>query len=159
MAYNVLSMRLTMHTLKAALATAISLWLAVLACVMGCTQPALANSQSAAAASSPQENFVGHHHFGLMADMESCHHSDGNSSAPPGDRKSPSNGALSCCPLEITLAPKWSALKQGIAPGPDFVPPSGFHFEIARFSSPAEFAPPLSHNGRDTLLESHLLRI
>jgi len=153
-----LKMRSTLHTMKAGLATALSLWLAVLACVMGCTLPVLANSQ-VDAASSTQQNSPSHSHSGLMADMENCHHSGGNSSVPPGDKKPASNGAVSCCPLEITLTQKWDSAALRIAPAPDFALSSYFHLEITRFSSPAEFAPSISHNGRETLLESHLLRI
>jgi len=153
-----LEMRLTLHTMKAGMATALSVWIAVLACVMGCTLPVLASSPLAAS-SLAQENSANYSHSGLMADMENCHHSDGNSSAPPGDKQPASNGAVSCCPLEITVTQKWDVAKLGIAPAPDFALSSDFHFDIARFSGPAEFAPPIAHNGRDTLLESHLLRI
>jgi len=151
-------MRLTLHTMKAGMATALSLWLAVLACVMGCTLPVLANSP-VAVASSDRENTANHSHSGLMADMESCHHSAGNSSLPPGDQQPASNGAVSCCPLEITVTQKWDIAKLRIAPATDFALSSEFHFWITRFSSTAEFAPSILHNGRDTLLESHLLRI
>jgi len=149
-------MRSTLHTMKAGLATALSLWLAVLACVMGCTLPVLANSQVDAASSTHQNSAS---HSGLMADMENCHHSGGNSSVPPDDKQPASNGAVSCCPLEITLTQKWDSAALRIAPAPDFALSSDFHLEITRFSSPAEFAPSISHNGRETLLESHLLRI
>jgi hypothetical protein len=94
-----------------------------------------------------------------MADMESCHHAGGSSSVPPSDRKPASNGALSCCPLEITVNQKWDATKLGIARSLDFATSSGFQLEIRRFSSLAEFAPSISHSGRDTLLQTHLLRI
>ena len=153
-----LEMRSTLHTMKAGMATALSLWLAVLACVMGCTLPVLASSP-VAASSSAQENSANHSHSGLMADMENCHHSDGNSSAPSGDKQPASNGAVSCCPLEITLTQKWDVAKLRITPAPDFALSSDFHFAVTRFSSPAESAPVISHNGRETLLESHLLRI
>jgi len=153
-----LEMHSTLYTMKAGIATALSLWIAVLACVMGCTLPVLANSPGAAA-SSTQENSANHIHSGLMPDMETCRHSGGNSSVPPGDKKPASNGALSCCPLEITVTQKWDVSKLRIAPAPDFALSSDFPFEITRFSSPAEFAPVISHSGRETLLESRLLRI
>jgi hypothetical protein len=69
------------------------------------------------------------------------------------------NGALSCCPLEITVTQKWDTANFRIASAPDFALSSDFHFQITRFSRPAEFAQVISHTGRDTLLESHLLRI
>lgn len=153
-----LEMRSTLHTMKVGLATALSMWIALLACVMGCTLPVLTNSH-VADASSARENAANHSHSGLMADMENCHHSDSNSSAPPGDRKPASNGAVSCCPLQITVTQKWNAAALRIAPAPDFVLSSDFHFDSTRSSSPAKFAQSISHNGRDTLLQSRLLRI
>jgi hypothetical protein len=152
-----LEMRLTLYPMRAGMATALSMWVAVLASVMGCTLPVLANSH-VAAASSARENAANHTHSGLMADMENCHHSGSNSSVPPGDKKPASNGAVSCCPLEITVTQR-DAAKLRIAPAPDFALSSDFHFDVTRFSSPAEFAQSISHNGRETLLESHLLRI
>jgi hypothetical protein len=154
-----LEMRPTFRTLKAGMATAVSLWMAALACVMGCTQPVLAGSPTILEESSIQKNSAGQSSSELMADMEGCHHSGGNSSVPPSDRKPASNGALSCCPLEITVNQKWSATKLGIARSVVLAPPSGFRFEIIRFSSLVEFPRPIWHNGRDTLLKTHLLRI
>jgi len=151
-------MRSSLHTMKVGMAAALSLWLAVLACVMGCTLPVLANSQ-VAPASSTQKDSADRSQSGLMAEMENCHHSDSISSVPPGNKQPASNGAVSCCPLQITVTRKWDVAKLRIAPAPDFALSSDFHFEIARFSSPAEFAPSISHSGRDTLLETHLLRI
>jgi hypothetical protein len=154
-----LEMRSTFCTLRAGMATAVSLWMAALACIMGCTQPVLAGSPTILDASSIQKNSASHSSSERMADMESCHHSGGNSSVPPSDRKPASNGALSCCPLEITVNQKWSATKLGIARSAVLAPSSGSHFEITRFSSLAEFPPPIWHSGRDTLLKTHLLRI
>ena len=152
-------MRSTRYILKAGTATGVALWMAVLACLMGCMQPALASSQTIADASASRENSANHRQSELMADMQSCHHSGGDSSVPPNDKKPSSNGSVSCCPLEITVTPKWDATKLGIAPARSFVTVSDFHFEVARFSSPVGFAQPISHSGRDTLLETHLLRI
>src|SRR6266403_1728608 len=149
-----LEMRSTLHTMKAGMATALSRWPPFLSCIMGCTLPVLANSQ-VAPASSTQKDSADHSQSGLMAEMENCHHSASNSSVPPGNKQPASNGVLSCCPLEITVTQKWDATALRISPAPDFTLSSDFHFEIARLSSPAEFAPSISHNGRDTLLESH----
>ena len=41
----------------------------------------------------------------------------------------------------------------------DFLPLTNFSLATIRFFYPVEFLPPLSHSGRDTLLETHLLRI
>jgi hypothetical protein len=154
-----LEMRSTFRTLKAGMATAVSLWMAALACIMGCTQPVLASSPAVLDASSIQKNSASHDSSELMADMESCHHSGGNSSVPPSDRKPASNGALSCCPLEITVNQKWDTTKMGIARSVVLAPSSGFLFEVTRFSSLTEFPRPVWHSGRDTLLKTLLLRI
>jgi hypothetical protein len=152
-------MRATLQILKAGTATGVSLWMAVLACLMGCTQPVLASSPAIVNASSSREDSAGHSQSGLMADMENCHHTSGDSSVPPNDRKPASNGPVSCCPLEITVTQKWDTTKLGIAPARDFVPSADFHFEAGRFSGPVELAESIWRSGRDTLLETHLLRI
>src|SRR6266436_4192688 len=115
-----LEIRSTLHTMKAGMATALSMWIAVLACVMGSTQPVLASSPAIVDASASQKNSPNLSHSGLMADMGNCHDSGGNSSVPPGDRKPASNGALSCCPLEKTVTEKWGAAALRIASATDF---------------------------------------
>jgi hypothetical protein len=151
-------MRSTFHIIKAGTATAVSLWMAVLVCIIGCTQPVLASSPTILDASSTQKSSANYGSPELMADMESCHHSGGNSSVPPSDKKPASNGAVSCCPLEITVNQK-DAAKLGIARALEFTPSSGFHFEVTHYASLVEFPQPISHSGRDVLLETHLLRI
>ena len=94
-----------------------------------------------------------------MINMENCHHSGGNSPAQPKDGKPDSNGAVSCCPLEVTVIQKWDTTALGIAAARDFVPSPDFDLLVTRFSEPAELAPSIWHSGRDTLLETHLLRI
>jgi hypothetical protein len=150
-------MRLTFDTIKAGMATAVSLWMAVLACVMGCTQPVLASSQQIVDASATQRNSSDHGRPELMADMESCHDSGGNSPVPSNDRKS--NTAVSCCPLEITVTQRWSASTLGIASAQDIALPPDLHFKLTRLSGLERVPQSISHSGRDTLLETHLLRI
>jgi hypothetical protein len=136
-------MHLSLHSLKVGLATIISLWMAVLACFMGCTLPALANSRST--------------HGSPMADMENCHHSGGKAPANPANRKPVPGGAMSCCPLEITLAPRPDTATLAISPTQDF-PPS-FRLLTVRLYSSVELVPSVWHSGRDTLLKTLLLRI
>jgi hypothetical protein len=148
----------TSRIMKAAMATVVSLWMAVLACALGCQQqtfPAISNP------SSLQKNSAAHSQLGqlgLMLNMENCHHSGGTSPAQPKDGKPGSSNTVSCCPLEITLIQKWNPTPLGIAPAHDFVPSSGFDLLLPRFSEPGEFAPPILRSGRDTLLQTHLLR-
>src|SRR5277367_387357 len=103
-------MRLTLHTFKGWLATIISLWMAVLACLMGCTLPALADShashvsaiaksEAGTIAESPAGSPAKRGEPEPMADMECCHHSGGKSPVKPGDGKPVPGGRMSCCPL------------------------------------------------------------
>jgi hypothetical protein len=64
-------MRSLCHTFRAAIATANSLWMAVLACFMSYTQPALANSGSIKAFSL-QETVADQSLSGPMANMGNC---------------------------------------------------------------------------------------
>lgn len=152
-------MPLTWHIMKAGMATAVSLWLAILACLMGCTQPAFANAPTIRDLSSSSKNFADPNPPELMADMENCHHSHGSSPASHNDGKPASNGAVSCCPLEITVAPKWNSAALKIVILQALLPPSDFHPVVTRLSRFAEPAAAQWHSGRDTLLETHLLRI
>jgi len=126
-----------MDSRQAVTSTVISVWMAVLACFMGCTLPALANRSRSAP----------------MADMDHCHHSG----------KSPGNhdnkpGPVSCCPLEITVAPKPDTAALAIAPTLSFALASGFELPRVSFDL-VELVPSVSHGGRDTLLKTRLLRI
>jgi hypothetical protein len=94
-----------------------------------------------------------------MADMEGCHHSSGRRPAPGKDKKLFPNSAVSCCPVEITLTQKWNLEATRAAVSHDFVQPANFDFMDSGFSAMNEAAPPIPHTGRDTLLETHLLRI
>jgi hypothetical protein len=118
---------------------------------MGCTLPAITGSQANVAANA--------RHTGLMADMQGCHHSSGHPSAPGKDKKPVPNGAVSCCPFEITLTPKWNPEARA-AVSHDFVRSANFDSSIDRgFSAFVETNPSNPNTGRDTLLETHLLRI
>jgi hypothetical protein len=134
-----LNAMLPLHTFKAWMATFTSLWIAVLACFMGCVLPTLAEQ----------------HHSGPMA----CCHSSGNSPAKPSDDKSTPTHGMSCCPLEVTVPTKWDGATVGIAPPQHFVLASNLDSTTAWFHYSVEFAPSIWHSGRDTLLETHLLRI
>jgi hypothetical protein len=144
-------MRSTWHTVKAGTAVGVSLWTAVVACVVGCTLPAITESQTSVATNGL--------HTGVMADMGGCHHSSGHPSARGKDKKPVPNGAVSCCPVEITLTQKWNpeATKAGVSH--DFVRPANFALTDSGFWAFVETNPFIWHPGRDTLLKTHLLRI
>ena len=144
-------MHLTWHIVKAGTAVGVSLWIAVVACVMGCTLPAITGSQARVA--------TNHGRTALMADREGCHRSNGRRPPPGKDKKPVPNSAVSCCPVEITLTQRWNPETTRAAVSHDFVQPANFELIDSGFSAMIETAPPIPHTGRDTLLETHLLRI
>ena len=177
-------MRFSSHAFRIAVAAGLSLWLAALACLVGCTIPIIANAGSIHATTihntrsrhettSIRENSAEQDQPGrpdLMAGMENCpYHSGGNAPAKPGPAKSDptkSNnpkrvpgGGMSCCPVEVTVASKPDTVRLEIAPAGNFVLVSDFRLAPSRFFHSVEFVPPAWHSGRDTLLETHLLRI
>jgi len=151
-----LAMRSIPSTLKAGLASAVSLWMAALVCVTGCTQPVLASARIVA--SSVSRALASRGESALMADMGDCHHADGNSPVPSHDGK-PASSAVSCCPLEITLPHQPDPAAPKIVFTGDLVPSSGFQSLATRFPRPGELTQSTWHSGRDTLLKTHLLRI
>src|SRR5580704_8352277 len=94
------------HTFKAAVASGISLWMAVLACLIGCTLPSSANT-GLINASSTRQNSAGRSGSDLMASMGNCpHHSGSNAPAKQNHGKPVRSGGTSCCPVEVTVASK-----------------------------------------------------
>ena len=158
-------MRPPLHTFKGWMATIVSLWMAVLACLMGCALPALADSH--AIHRSAIRKTVAEHVGSLaeqrepepMADMACCHHSGGKAPGTRGDGKSVPGGRMSCCPLEITIAPKWDPTALSFATTQNFVLAADGDLVGIRFYHSPEVIPPIWHSGRDTLLTTRLLRI
>jgi hypothetical protein len=157
--YKLNVMRLPIHALRSAVASGLSIWLAVLACLMGCTLPSFA-SGSPVKASAAHENSADQNSPDLMAGMENCpHHSGGNAPAKPNEPKPVRGGGMSCCPVEVTVAAKPATVTLHIAPSNDLVLAPDFTLATIRFFHSVEFVPPVWHSGRDTLLETQLLRI
>jgi hypothetical protein len=150
-------MRSPFSTFRAGVAAGLSLWMAVLACFVGCTLPAFAKPESSSA--SVQEPLAHPTQADLMADMENCphHHSEGDAPAKPNGGKPVHGGAMSCCPLEITVNQKWTPTALGIVPHVVLMQ-SNVSLTV-QFHSAMEFESPVWHSGRDTLLETRLLRI
>ena len=138
---------------------AISLWIAVVACVMGCALPAIAGSQTSIAAVSSNSDAARRSGDGRTADIPECRHSNRKSPAPANSSKPGPNGAISCCPVEITLTQKWDSAAPRVAVSQDFVAWHDFKLEGMRFSDSPESVRTIWHSGRDRLLETHLLRI
>src|ERR1700685_4026208 len=152
-------MRLPLLTFRSVVATGVSLWMGVLACLVGCTVPILASS-GASRAPLMHENSAEPNQPGVMADMPNCpHHFGGNAPAKPNEPKPVRGGGMSCCPVEVTVVAKPETVTLHIAPSSDFVPAADFAVATIRFFHSVEFVPPVRHSGRDTLLETQLLRI
>jgi hypothetical protein len=152
-------MRSPFYSFRAVLATGVSLWMAVLACLMGCTVPILASSGPYKAPWA-RESSAEQNQPDTMADMPNCpHHSRGTVPAKPNGGKPVRGGEMSCCPVEVTVTSKPDTITLHIAPASNFVLASEFTLATIRIFHSAQFVPPVWHSGRDKLLETQLLRI
>src|ERR1700722_6692208 len=141
--------------LRSVIASGLSLWMALLACLMGCTVPALARTGADHAAALHERSADGRQPD-VMADMPNCpHHSTGS---VPAQQK-PAGGRMSCCPVEVTVTSKPHPVTLHVAPiSHSFLTPD-FTLAPVRVFLSAKFAPLLEHSGRHTLLQTGLLRI
>src|ERR1700723_3934866 len=147
-------MRWPFHNFRAVVATGVSLWMAVLACLMGCALPMFANSgansgtssAASADANNPhliRQNSATQNEPDMMADMPNCpHHSGGNAPAKPHDQKPAPPGGGSCCPVEAPVAAKPHPVALHIAPATDFAPAQDFTLATIRIFHAVEFVPP-----------------
>ena len=140
--------------LRPATATALSLWLGILACVLGCA------NVSTASASIPKTQVSGLNATQCPdrdVDAGSCcrhgHH-------PAGGSDKDEQHAISCCPAETALiqkqnvaSPALIALYVAASALPDL--------HATNFVSATAIATssPFSHAGREILLQVHMLRI
>jgi hypothetical protein len=148
------------HTFRAAVSTGLSLWMAVVACLIGCTLPSFANSGLGGAAAI-RENSAEQSQRDLMASMENCPHHPGSSApAKQSDGKpAPRGGGMSCCPVEVTVASKPDTVILHVAAASDFVAESDFSLVTVRLFHSVDFVPHFWRSGRDTLLDTRLLRV
>jgi|SRR5580704_5383308 hypothetical protein len=157
--YRLYGMRFRNHTFRAAVASGLSLWMAALACLLGCALPSSTNTSDLIKTPSIQENLAGPSQPDLLANMENCpHHSASNAPGKQSNRK-PVRGGMSCCPVEVTVATKPVTVVPQVNASRDFVLNADFSSMTVRFFQSMEFVPPLLRSGRDTLLETQLLRI
>jgi hypothetical protein len=141
--------------LRSVTATALSLWLGVLACALGCAKP------SAASASAPEAEVSGLSAApcpdgGGDAGQPCCRH--GHDPADGSEKNE--HHSISCCPAETALIQKQNV-----------VPPTSAHlyvtvlmlldFHPSNFASANATPSPstLWHSGRDILLRVHVLRV
>jgi hypothetical protein len=156
-----LIMRSTFPITRAALSIAVSLWIAGFACITGCTQLVLASAETQPQISSGEGDSGSQGHTDLTGDVEApCHHhSAGGRSVPAGKGHAASHTGVSCCPLEVTLTqkPHPTALRGGSALA--VVPAVFLNSVPASGSVVTVYHEALRHSGRDTLLQTNLLRI
>ena len=128
-------------------ATVLSLWLGFLACVLGCAHPVSSTPRSAS-----QVNASGV----LCNDGDDA---DGDSPCCTGHGSSQKHHNISCCPLDATLIQKQDTSSQVI----DHVHLAVFTLLIFHPSipllTPVERPPTARLEGRDILLQTHILRI
>jgi hypothetical protein len=134
--------------------------MAVVACLVGCTLPSFA-STGLIRASAIHENSAEQSQPDLMASMENCpHHSGSNAPAKRDDGKPvPRGGGMSCCPVEVTVASKPDTEILHISTARDFVAETDSSLVTPRFLPSVDFVPHFWRSGRDTLLETRLLRV
>jgi hypothetical protein len=156
-----IDMRPRFPVTRAALSTAVSLWIAGFACVTGCTQLVFASAETTAQMSSGETNSETQSHADLTGDMEApCHHhSSGGPSAPTGQQHPASHTAVSCCPLEATFTKKPHPTAPLVGSALAVIPVVSLHSAPASVSVIAVYYEALWHSGRDTLLQTNLLRI
>jgi hypothetical protein len=136
-------------------ATALSLWIGFLACVLGCAQPVLSSTTHAhAQLSEPEPAARGDANSTVGSEGPCCHHTRGSQK-----NKQPAQ-TISCCPLDATLLQK----QDPVSHFRDFssvlvVSLLQFHssFELSALTATSD--PPLWHTGRDLLLKTQILRI
>ena len=137
-------------SLRSATATALSLWLGLLACLLGCATPVVAASahhrQSADTGLCPERNSA--------ADDSCCQH--GHS----GGSEKNSHHAKSCCPTETALTQK-NYLGSAAQVSPGIVVFTLPNLDVSGLSFESENAgvPALWQAGRDILRQVHVLRI
>lgn len=144
-----------MNVLRPVTATALALWLGVLACVLGCSQAVLASTPSRPQISESRAAINEGDSVKMAGTAPCCHHHSGTS-----DKNKQGPQTLSCCPLDATLIQKQDAASSKNA-HPYAVALMLFIFNPSfQLSASNETnAPTVCHAGRDVLLKAHVLRI
>ena|ERR1700719_790943 len=141
--------------LRSVTATALSLWLGVLACVLGCAKPSAGSPSAPETQSSALSAAACPDRRGDVGEP-CCRH--GHNPADGSEKND--HHSISCCPTETALIQKQNV-----------VPPASAHLYVAVLMLP-DFHPStfvsahasanrstLWHSGRDVLLQVHVLRI
>ena len=142
--------------LKQMTASALSLWLGFLACVLGCAQPVFATVPSTQAQLSELKAAANEDDSDRTAGGGSCCH---HSSKTP-DENSQGTSNSSCCHWDATLVQKQDPAPPLRTCFSVFVPPLvALHVSVPLPRSSEGIEPVPWHAGRDVLLQAHILRI
>jgi hypothetical protein len=129
--------------LRSITSVSLAIWMAMLACLVGCGQMFAKSHANADFSGAGQ----------VSAEMPVCHHS-----SVPSKQKKQQRSSISCClPDAISQKSTPTAIQVCVTESP--VPGAGFPVADA---TPSLTAAPLHvrlHRGRDTLLQTRLLRI
>ena len=131
-------------TLRAITSVTLSIWISALACLAGCGQTFV--SSRMVDANSDQI---------ALTEMPGCHHSN---SSTPGDQKKQDASTISCClpdaisqktAADLSINVTYATLVSGVAPAIEdqSYPPTENPLHVRL------------HGGRETILQTHLLRI
>jgi hypothetical protein len=130
-------------------AISLSLWLGVLACLLGCAKPA---------AAAPQQ------HPSSATELTTCPEGNGNADdsccqhGHDGAGKK-SHHAMSCCPTETALTQKKTAAPPAVFVAVDALALPAADAPAVVFETARSSVPVVSQTGRDILRQVHVLRI
>src|SRR5258705_10084400 len=130
---------------KAITCVGLTICMSALACLMGCGH-ALANYRAI--------SYLAHSKKIALSKIPSCHHSH---SSTPSHKKQDSS-SVSCC-LPGAISQKSTPTKLELSTRSVSVSHTNFHFTDKCHFARKFAEKPLPYSGRDTLLETHLLRI
>lgn len=151
-------MRIAIQRFRMATAITLTLWMAALACLTGCMLPAFADP-SPKQISCPEPSAADPGGMDLVAGMANCPHAGHHNPAnPQGGRRAPSGG-MSCCFMELNVPTKLQTPQPQLVAARMAVPVTIFDVTPLWTHSALEFQVPVFRAGRDTLLQTHLLRI
>jgi hypothetical protein len=151
-------MRIALQRFRIATALSMAIWMVALACVTGYMPPAF-GSPNLKQISCPQEAATGPAGMDLMANMPNCPHAAHHGPANPQGRKRTPSGGISCCFLELNVPTRMQTPQPQLVTAHLAVPVAIFNVMPAWTHSAPEFSLPVDYAGRDTLLQTHLLRI
>jgi hypothetical protein len=137
-------------SLRSVMATALSLWLGLLACLLGCATPTVADSTHQSQSSDR----------GLCPERDSADDDSCCQHGHTGGSEKDSHHAKSCCPTETALTQKnYLGLATQVSIGISTFTLPNFDVPGLTLKSENTSVPALWQAGRDILRQVHVLRI